>query len=312
MTENIEVKVDNPNRLMALVTASDAEAENILQWSNPFSWYYHGGIDGEMKARVEAAGGRYEDNEIRCSLMWEGYTDLDLHCITPTGREISFSNKRVGDGWLDIDMNGGSHREPHPVENIRWHCNAPQGRYKFIVKNFCERGNGYNPFKVELEVNGQIFVFEDVALVNYNKVVFEFEYRHGEVHMVSNNVSSVSSASAWNIEGDDFVKVNGITMSPNLWGDNNSINAGTHVFFLLDECKDLSEGKGRGFFVETLKPELYEIRKTLEAYMASAIIDNADNATACGVGYSKDNEWNLIVKVTSDNAVRYIKIDRWD
>lgn len=310
--ESLEVKVDNPSRLMALVTSSDTEAENILQWSNPFSWYYHGGIDGEMKARVEAAGGQYENNEIRCSLMWEGYTDLDLHCITPTGREICFSNKRVGSGWLDIDMNGGGHRDPHPVENIRWANNAPQGRYKFIVNNFCERGNGHNLFKVELEVNGQIFVFEDVATAYYRQTVFEFDYYRGEVRMISNNVSSVSSASAWNIEGDGFVKVNGITTSPNLWGDNNVINAGTHVFFLLDGCKDSSEGKGRGFFVETLKSDLYEIRKTLEAYMASATIENAENATACGVGYTKDNEWNLIVKVASDNSTRYIKIDRWD
>lgn len=33
---------------------------------------------------------------------------------------------------------------------------------------------------------------------------------------------------------------------------------------------------------------------------------------ACGVGYSKDKEWNLIVKVTTGNIVKMIKIDRFD
>ena len=75
---------------------------------------------------------------------------------------------------------------------------------------------------------------------------------------------------------------------------------------------DASEGKGRGFFNETLKSELRQIRKTLEAYTATTAIEGADNATACGVGYSKDIEWNLTVKVTANNSTRTIKIDRWD
>lgn len=307
----IEAKVDNANRLMALVTASDDSAENILQWNNTFSWYYHGGIDAEMKKRVEAAGGKYENNEIRCSLMWEGYTDLDLHCVTPYGNKIYFGNKRQDGGWLDIDMNGGSHRDYHPVENIRWERNAPEGRYKFIVDNFQERGNGHNPFKVELEVNGQIFVFNDVANRYYNKVAFEFEYINGQVRMLSGECDNSSSSNDWNVASNEFVKVNAIITSPNIWGGNTS-NAGDHRFFILDGCKDLSEGKGKGFFNEMLKPELRQIRKTLEAYTSATPIDNIDGATACGLGYSKENEWNLTLKVKSNNSTRLIKIDRFD
>jgi hypothetical protein len=114
------------------------------------------------------------------------------------------------------------------------------------------------------------------------------------------------------VNANEFVKVNGITHSPNLWGKEQSAHSGTHVFFILDKCKDSSEGKGRGFFTETIKPELREVRKTLEAYLANTPIENADEATACGVGYSKDNEWNVILKVTSGNSARLIKIDRWD
>jgi hypothetical protein len=309
--DSIEVKVDNPNRFMALVTASDETAENILQWDNTFSWYYHGGIDAEIKRRVEEAGGQYENNEIRCSLIWEGYTDLDLHCITPTGEHIYFGDKRDGrGGWLDVDANGGYATTLHPVENIRWSSNARNGHYQFYVHNYCERGTGYNPYKVELEINGKIYTFSDVAGHTYRKDVFNFDYIKGQQPNITGN--SYFSNEAWNVNANEFVKVNGITRSPNLWGKEQSTHAGTHVFFILDKCKDDSEGKGRGFFTETLKSELREVRKTLEAYLANTPIENADEATACGVGYSKDNEWNVILKVTSGNSARLIKIDRWD
>ena len=76
--------------------------------------------------------------------------------------------------------------------------------------------------------------------------------------------------------------------------------------------KDLSEGKGRGFFNEMLKPEIREIRKTLEAYTAATPIANAEKASACGIGYTEDADWNLTVRVVMDNATRLISIDRWD
>ena len=84
------------------------------------------------------------------------------------------------------------------------------------------------------------------------------------------------------------------------------------MFFLLEGCKDLSEGKGRGFFTEMLKPELHEIRKTLEAYTKDTPIEDIDKASACGIGYSKDSEWDLTLKVTSNGSTRIVKIDRFD
>lgn len=312
--ESIEVKIDNPNRFMALVTASDDTAPNILQWDNAFSWYYYGGIDGEIKRRVESAGGQYENNEIRCSLIWEGYTDLDLHCVTPKGDHIYYGDKRSRcNGWLDIDMNGGGHRDYSPVENIRWsEGEARNGTYRFYVHNYCERGKGNTPFKVELEVNGKIYSYHGVAGGDgYQQDVFLFNYIKGQ-HPEIVNSNSYSSDDAWNVSVNSFVKVNGITNSPNLWGEEKVTHTGHHIFFLLDGCKDLSEGKGRGFFVETLKPELYEVRKTLEAYTANTPIVGIEAASASGVGYSKDSEWNLIVKVTTNSSTRLIKIDRWD
>lgn len=312
--DSIEVKVDNPNRFMALVTAVDETSENILQWDNPFSWYYHGGVDAEMKRRIEEAGGQHEGNEIRVSLIWEGYTDLDLHCITPRGEHISYNNKRgYCGGYLDLDMNGLDRNSKTPVENMRWSSMAKQGRYKFYVDNYSEKVNGYKgtPFRVELEVNGQVYHYDGEALREGQKVtVFEFDYVRGQQPNIRGN--SHSSSESWGVQKDSFVKVNAITPSPNLWGQNPVHHAGTHVFFLLDGVKDDSEGKGRGFFNEMLKPDLRQIRKTLESFTANTPIEDVEEATACGVGYSKENEWNLTLKVTTGNSSRIIKIDRWD
>lgn len=310
--ETIEAKVDNPNRLMALVTAADPTAPNILQWDNPFSWYYHGGIDGEIRRRVEKAGGRYENNEIRCSLIWEGYTDLDLHCATPGSGHIFYGNKRVSNGWLDVDANGGWANTTEPVENIRWGEGlALTGAYRFYVHNYCERGKGSTPFKVELEVNGKVYTFHGLAgTTGWKTDVFTFNHVKGQHPSISSEGNHTSD-DAWSIPVNGFAKVKGITDSPNQWDEKVS-RSGHHVFFLLEGCRDKSEGKGRGFFNEMLKPDLREIRKTLEAYTANTPIEDADNASACGVGYSKDSEWNLTLKVTSNNSTRLIKIDRWD
>ncbi|WP_252225216.1 MULTISPECIES: hypothetical protein [unclassified Clostridium] len=310
--ENIEAKVENDDRLMALVTSLDETSENILQWNNTFSWYYHKGIDGEIKRRVENAGGRYEDNEIRCSLIWEGGTDLDLHCVTPKAEHIYFGDKRDRyNGYLDIDANGGRITSMTPVENIRWSNNAPTGNYKFYVHNYQERGNGTTPFKVELEVNGKIYSYNGVSSnTGYQQTIFEFDYIKGQQPNVVNCLQS-NSLEDWNIS-DGFVKVNAITISPNLWEEKKTTHCGNHTFFLLDDCKDLAEGKGRGFFNEMLKSDLYEVRKTLEAYTSSTPIEGVENASACGLGYSNDNEWNLILKITSNNSTRLIKIDRFD
>lgn len=61
-----------------------------------------------------------------------------------------------------------------------------------------------------------------------------------------------------------------------------------------------------------LKSELHKVRKTLEAYSGNTPIENIENATACGIGCSKDSEWNLILRVTSNNSTRIIKVDRQD
>ena len=115
------------------------------------------GIDKDFKERVEAAGGQYDDVDIRASLIWENRNDLDLHIITPAGEEIDFSNKISScGGELDVDRNVRG-ETTEPVENIRWAKGlAKKGNYKVFVRNYNykESDTAPFPFKVEI-VNGQ-------------------------------------------------------------------------------------------------------------------------------------------------------------
>lgn len=306
----IEVKVENAARFAALVTASHPEAPSILQWGNTASWYYHGGIDAEMKRRVESAGGQYVDNEIRASLMWNNYTDLDLHCEGPSGH-IFYGNKmdRNG-GWLDVDANGGYATTIEPVENIRWGT-APTGNYRFYIHNYYERAVRQNWYKAEIEIAGKVFGFEGVIGGTNSQVnLASFHYQKGIAPPIVAN--SVASGTAWSLELNQFYSVTGIVKSPNLWGDNPAQHVGDHTFFLIEGCKDTEQGKGRGFFNEMLKPELREIRKTLEAYTANTPVADSESASACGLGFSKDGEWGVTLRVTSGAVTATYKLDRFD
>ena len=123
-------------------------------------------IDAEMRDRLELAGGRFLDVDIRASLRWDTYDDLDLHCIVPGGGEIFYSNNTVRKGKLDVDRNAGRKETRKPVENIRWaKGDAPKGKYKVFVRNFAFHEDNPRPipFILELEVNGKIEKFEGVA-----------------------------------------------------------------------------------------------------------------------------------------------------
>lgn len=116
-------------------------------------------IDAEIKKRVEAAGGVYDGVDVRASLIWDNRNDLDLHVITPSSEHIFYSHKQSRcKGELDVDRNIRG-ETTKPVENIRWRKGeAPQGHYKVFVQNyrFHEPDQAPTPFRVELEINGQI------------------------------------------------------------------------------------------------------------------------------------------------------------
>ena len=72
--------------------------------------------DIEQRLRQQGA----KSGNLQFSLSWDTKDDLDLHVITPGGREIWFQNKvSPCGGELDVDMNrSGSQLVVNPVENI--------------------------------------------------------------------------------------------------------------------------------------------------------------------------------------------------
>lgn len=304
--KGIEIKVSN-DRLVSLITEANQDCDSILLWDNPFSWTYSSGIDGEMKRRVVQEGGKYENNAIRCSIMWDGPTDLDLHCIDPNGEHIYYRNRK---GHLDVDANGEDGIMKNPVENMRWGKENLKGSYSFYIQNYIQRGSYEKvPFVAELEVNGRVFTCKGLAgSTGWKQDLFSFNYVSEQTAPVLRTPFQMEFKN----ESNSFERVIGIVKSPNLWGDNKVDKNGNHTIFLLDGFEASNTIFHRGFYVEMLIPELKVHRKVLEGYLAKAKIENQKKSTAGGVGYIKDSEWNAIVRVEINGAKQLIKIDRFD
>ena len=117
----------------------------------------------EFRERLEREQGQ-QIGDVRITLLWNNYNDLDLHCIDPRGEEIFYSHKRSASrGELDVDQNVSPETDK-PVENIYWpKGGAPEGTYKVYVNHFehhAERSPSRTPFKINLLVNGRQQDFE--------------------------------------------------------------------------------------------------------------------------------------------------------
>lgn len=122
-------------------------------------------IDAEIRKRVLAAGGQHDNVDVRVSLVWDNRNDLDLHVTTPSGEVIFFSHKQSAcGGVLDVDRNVRGETDT-PVENVRWaRGTAPAGSYRVKVRNyrFHEADQAPTPFRVEIEVGGELLFHEAV------------------------------------------------------------------------------------------------------------------------------------------------------
>jgi hypothetical protein len=142
-------------------------------------------IDAEIRQRVTAAGGRYDNVDVRASLIWNDRNDLDLHVVPPSGEEIFYGHKKSAcGGWLDVDMNVQG-ETTKPVENVRWsRGEAPKGRYKVYVHNFRFHEQSHTPskYRAEIEVAGEVMHFEGVVSKhgetgpNSSVLIHEFDF----------------------------------------------------------------------------------------------------------------------------------------
>lgn len=307
----IEALLENshlPN-FMTLVTAEDSAAINFFKWSNPFSWSYTNAVADSIKERVKDAGG-HVDGELRVSLSWHNFDDLDLHVTETNGNTIYYSNRRSSTGGeLDVDMNAGGGQTRKPVENISWKTNArmSEGTYTVKVNNFSKRDTADTGFSVQIECQGQVYDFDyEMSPQNKGTVeVVKFTYtKRGGIVMPETVKSVAAPKDKWGLSTYRFYKVSLLMLSPNYWGDTGVGNK--HFFFMLEGAK--TDEITRGFFNEFLTDSLIQQHKRVFEVLANKIAVTPAEKELSGLGFSSTQRQSLIVKVTGKTQ-RVLKIN---
>lgn len=292
--------------LMALTAPVHSAPARLFRWDNDFAWSYGGNVADSIKERVKKAGGRVEGATLRVSLSWGNFDDLDLHIHEAPYGEIYYGNKRGRTGGvLDVDMNAGVGTTREPVENVVWTNRMPDGAYKVVVNNYCQRETSDVGFTVEVESAGKVSHF------SYNKTVRNKQDVHvctlvmkgGVVDRVEPGDPGISSAAVkqekWGLTTEQFVKVNMVTLSPNYWGGNAVGNK--HTFFVLDGCK--CDESLRGIYNEFLHPRLEPHRKVFEVIGDKTKCQPTRDHLA-GLGFSSTKKDALIVRVRAGKSLR--------
>ncbi len=308
-TKSLSVLLENShiNNFTTLLTSVDKESSLLFKWNNPFSWSYTGGITDSIKEKVKAAGGKV-DGELRVSLSWYNYDDLDLHVVEPNNNKIYYSNKRsLTSGQLDVDMNAGSGTTRNAVENIIWTNKNTmfEGKYQVIVHNFNKRETTTTGFIVEIECNGEIFNYEFKSnpINGQYQTIIEFDYSKTKgITIKGDSKSILLTKEKWGLKTNRFHKVKNIMLSPNYWNENKIGNK--HYLFLLEHC--ISDETTRPFFNEFLKEDLNPHRKFLEI-LSSKLQLNPPNNQLSGIGFSDTQRSNMIVQIEG-SFKRNIKI----
>jgi hypothetical protein len=291
------------NNCVTLVAPVHDDAELLFNWDNNFSWSYGNGLTDSLKQRVKDAGGTVE-GEVRISLEWFNYDDLDLHVVEPNGNKIYFSSKRssYSGGQLDVDMNAGSGKSREPVENIIFpdKYTMLEGKYRVIVNNYNKRETTDVGFNVEIECRGEIHTINQSTSPNdsCSIEVATFKYSKENGLVLVNSLESKTktiSREVYGISTNKFYKVDMLLLSPNHWGSN---KGNKHYFFVLEGMK--ADAPPRGIFNEFLKPELNDHRKVFEVLGNRIEVAHSDEQVN-GIGFSETVKNHCIVKV--DNKV---------
>ena len=298
--------------LMSLIAPTDPQALGMFKWNNNFSWAYKGDIADSIKEQVKAAGGNVE-GEIRISLSWFNYDDLDLHAYEPNGTEICFHSNRKPEktshsGQLDVDMNAGGSHSRTPVENITWDNKSKmlEGVYKVYVHNYSKRESIDFGFIVEIEHGGQIHTFNYPLEVKSKQNVLVAEFTYNKATGIKFNTaieSKVISKEIWGVKTSQFQKVSMMMLSPNFWDDQKIGNQ--HYIFIMEGAKN--PDPARGFFNEFLKEDLMIHRKVFELLAGKMKVEPSENQLT-GLGFSSTQNNSVVAKVTGTFA-RTIKIN---
>jgi hypothetical protein len=134
----------------------------------------------ELKERLDRY--RAKEGYIEISLIWDDFTDLDLHCTDPFGEEIYFSHKKAdrSTGELDVDKNLGNNADNWtrtPIEHIYFNDKAPPGHYKVHVVKFSDHEDGKaTRYTVDLKIGEERKTYPERKIGEAEKqLVCEFD-----------------------------------------------------------------------------------------------------------------------------------------
>ena len=299
--DEMQVLFENKHRanLVSLIAPIHKEAPLLFKWDNNFSWSYKGEVTDAITERVKKAGGQI-DADVRVSLSWFNYDDLDLSVSQPTGQSISFRNRTslATGGQLDVDMNAGCGTTRTPVENIFWKSkrNMKPGEYRVFVHNFSKRESQDVGFTVQIAIDGALYNYNHPkALANGDRTeVLSFTLdSKGQITLNSQLKSEQHSTEEWGISTGQYQKVTMLMNSPNYWDDKTIGNH--HLFFVLGKC--VNPDQARGFYNEFLKDDLQPHRKVFEALASKMKVACSDDQLS-GIGFSSTKKESVTVKVS--------------
>lgn len=275
--------------------------ERLFKWDNNFAWSYDGEVTDSIKQRVKAAGGNIHAL-MRVSLAWFNHDDLDLHCRTPGGDHIYFSNKA---GILDVDMNAGHGATRQAVENLAFQ-RLHNGIYRVSIHNFCKRETADVGFTLEVECGGRLEQFSHAKAVPDRTEVqgFDLTVKDGALVKIEpgpNMVGGTVSTDKWGIQTETLVPVTVLMNSPNRWDGQNA--GQKHWFFMLRGCKN--PDPVRGIYNEFLRSDLDKHRKVFEILGSKTKCQPTDDQIS-GVGFSSARGDAVTVVVNGRRAYNIV------
>lgn len=324
---SVEAFLENrfDGNLVALTTANNPNSKQAFKWSNNFGWTYNGNLAGksQLAQMVQAKGGRV-DGVFRFTHSWNELEPnkslMDLHVFMPgceipkqnsggpnvKGRRVGWNNRndKLSGGIQDVDYTDQAPTGYVPVENITFPdiSKMPEGEYTCMIHNWNFRSSGGRG-KAEIECDGQVYQYEYPKTKNHEWVhIATVTLKNGQFSIKHQLPETSSSKKLWNLDTNQFHKVNLVSLSPNFWGDNNVGNR--HYLFMLEDCK--SDIALRSFHNEFLNSELLEHRKVMEVLGETTKLEPVAKQL-CGLGFNSTVKDDLILKLSGTHK-RTIKV----
>ncbi len=300
---SLEAMIDNAQigNFMTVTAPAVAMSAPLFKWENNFGWSYSGNVADSVKERVKKAGGNI-NADVRISLGWYNYDDLDIHCASPYGH-IYFADKR---GILDVDMNAGGRNSREPVENLAF--NKPKdGNYRIFVNQYSRRETIDVGFEIEMEFNGELHQYKYPKAVSKDVQVCTFIVKNGEVlnlKWASCMVPGGASKEHWGIKTGKFTNVVTVMNSPNHW--EGSAYGSKHWFFILEHC--YVNEPIRGIYNEFLRSDLNQHRKVFEILGNKTMCQPTQDQLS-GVGFTAARGDYLKVAADAYNSKKFYKIN---